>query len=96
MQAEQKAMKEAHEKEVEKYINEATLEEMKTSNYKEDLIKVPDELEQELKAKVESKWVLSLIYSAEEAYMLAYSQRGRNFVTRFSKKSTFIVRSSPA
>lgn len=47
-------MKEAHEKEVEKYIDEATLEEIKTSNYKADLIKVQDELEQELKVKVES------------------------------------------
>lgn len=86
MQAERKAMKETHEKQVEKYIDEATLEEMKTSNYKADLIKAQDELEQELKVKVESKCVLSSKWSAEEAYVLACSQRWINFVMRFTKR----------
>ncbi|RXI03155.1 hypothetical protein DVH24_003807 [Malus domestica] len=55
MQVERKPIKEAYEKEMEKYIDEATLEEMKMSNNKADLINAQDELEQKLKVKVESK-----------------------------------------
>lgn len=73
--------KEANEKEVKKYIDEATLDENKVNDYKADLTKAWEELEQErnVKAKAEQalthlkvglEHVLSLEQSAWENVMV--------------------------
>ena len=48
-------MKKTHGKEVEKNIDEATLDEKKVNDYKANLTKVREELEQERKVKVEAE-----------------------------------------